>query len=194
MIFMLSLRKHFRRAKRVSNLVPSSFNVDDFIELIVRKQEGKTTWEENRYIRRMVRENPKAAQAWQDAKDTSPHERFSLWVYHVPLTKMVAVFLVMTLIAAGIYALIRYYNISVSVHVEEKQMYNPNFKHKQLAEVANMIEDTYSRKVIFDREEVRSKLIWGRFNPAMKLDDFLEDLRYNNVDNYIDDMGYIHIK
>lgn len=193
---MLSLRKRFQQAKRVSNAAPSStdFNVDEFIELIVRKQARKTTVKENRYIRRQVRENPVAAQAWQDAMDTSPLERFNLRVYHFPLGKVLALFLAAILIAVGIYALTRYYNISVTVHVEKKLTDNLRFKNKQLGEVANMIEDTYSRKVIFDREEARSKELSGRIDPAMQLDDFLEELRINNVDNYIDDMGYIHIK
>jgi len=193
---MLSLRKHFQQEKRVSNKVPSStfFDEDEFIELIVRKQARQTTWKQNRYIRMQVMQNPKAARAWQDAKDTSPHEHFSLSGDHPPLTKVLAVFLLAILIAFGIYALIRHYDIIIDIHVEQKQTYNLRFTDKRLTEVAGMIEANYAKKVIFDREEIQQKLLSGRMDTTRRVEDFLEDLRTNGVDNYIDDKGLIHIR
>jgi hypothetical protein len=141
-----------------------------------------------------VKNNPLAAQVWQDAIDTHPHEHFSLRVYHFPLGKMVTIFLALTLITAGIFALVRYYEISVTVHVEKKVNSSQHFKNKPLSEVAGMIEDTYSKKVIFDRVEARNKALSGRIDPSMQLEDFLEELRINNVDNYIDNRGDIHIR
>lgn len=195
-IAMLSLRKQFQQSKKVSDTTPSlrSFNVDEFIELIMKKQEGQTTWKENRYIRRQVEQNPKAAQAWQDAKDTLPHERFSLRAYHPPLIKVAVIFLAVTLIAASVYALRRYYSISVSVHIDKKQTYDGRFSNKRLAEIAAMIEDNYSRKVVFDRKEIAATLLSGRMDTTMQVDEFLEELRQIGVDNYIDDKGLIHIR
>ncbi|WP_298739174.1 DUF4974 domain-containing protein [uncultured Chitinophaga sp.] len=191
---MLSLRKYVRRAKRVSNTAPAPFNIDEFIDLIVLKPAGKTTWKENRYIRRQVRTNPKAAQAWEDAKVTSPHEHFSLRVYHFPLAKMAAICLLATLIGVGIYAFTRYYRVRVSVQVENKQKQQTHFANKRLSEVAGMIEENYSRKVIFDREALKTTQLSGRMDPTMPLDEFLDELRYNNVETYIDKKGDIHIR
>lgn len=193
---MLSFRKRFQKPKRVSIAIPVTgpFDEDKFIELVVLKQERRTSWKQNRYISRQVRRNPKAARAWQDVKDTLPHERSGLGGYYTPLMKVMAVFLVAVLIAFSVYALFRHYNIDVSVHIERKHTYNLHFTDKRLAEVAAMIEDTYEKKVTFDREELSSKRLSGRMDTTRRVEDFLEDLRLNGVDNYIDDKGLIHIK
>jgi len=193
---MLSFRKHLRQQQRVSDKILADvfFDVDEFIELIVRKQARRTTWKENRYIRMQVKQNPKAAQAWQDAKETSPHERFSLYGYHPPLRKVLAVCLLVALIAVGVYALMRRYDINVQVHIEPKETYNPRFTKKPLGDIAAMIEDTYAKKVVFDRAEIRQKLLSGKMDTSKGLEDFLEDLRNNGVDNYMDDKGLIHIR
>lgn len=193
---MLSLRKHLQQQKRVSNGAPANafFDVDEFIELIMLKQERRTTWKQNRYIRTQVQQNPKAAQAWQDAKETSPNEHFSLRGYHPPLMKVLAACLLVALIAVGVYALMRRYDISVKVHIEQKETYNRRFTDKRLVEIAGMIEHTYAKQVVFDRAEIRQKLLSGRIDTTKQVEDFLEDLRINGVDNYVDDKGRIHIK
>lgn len=193
---MRFLRKHFRKPKRVNNTPSASmpFDVDEFIELIVRKQARKTSWRQNEYIRRKVKENAEAAQAWQDAKDTSPHEHFSLTDYHPLLMKALTIFLVAIVIAAGIFAFRRYYNVSVTVQIERKQSHNLRFIDKRLDDVAVMIENNYSKQVIFDRKATKRILLSGRMDTSRLVEDFLEDLRINGIDNYVDDKGRIHIK
>src|ERR1044072_4063207 len=193
---MLSLRKHFQQPKKFSKAAPSSkpFNVDEFIDLIVKKPARKTTWKEDRYIRRMVKENPKAAQAWQDAKETSPHEHFSLRVYPPLAVTLAAVLFVAISVAAGIYAFNRYYNSKADLQVEKKHSQSLRFLKERLSEVATMIEDNYARKVLFDRTEIENVEISGMQDTNCLVEDFLEDLRANGIDNYVDDKGRIHIK
>lgn len=193
---MWSLRKLFQKRRRVFNETPAlaPFNVEAFIDLIVLKQAGRTTWKQNRWIRRQVLENPEATQAWRDAMETWPLEHFSLQKEHPPLMKMAAMFLVVTLLALGLYALSRYYNISVDVHIEKKQMYHTRFNHTRLAEVAKVIEYNYAKKVVFDRQTTADKMLNGNIDTTRRVEEFLEELRLNGVDNYIDDKGLIHIK
>jgi len=193
---MLSLRKYFQRPKRVSKTKPAlpPFNADEFLELAHRQHAKKTSWRENRRIRREIREYELAAVLWQDLQETYPHERFILRGYYHPLMKAAAIFLAVVLVVVGLYALSRYYSISVSVHVGKKQSYNNRFNNTQLTEVAKVIEYNYARKVVFDRREIATKLLNGNIDTTRRVEEFLEELRLNGVDNYIDDKGQIHIK
>lgn len=185
---MLSLIKDFRKLLRKPKPVVGLFSMEGFMEMLLRQQEGLTTPAENRYIREECRRNPEAVSLRADVYATFPYKRS--YSYRRACMRVAAVFFASLFLAAGIYAFNRYFKISI----EPRKQETSDLQRKPLIEVAKIIERTYARKVIFEREDIKNTPYNGKIDTTGSIVEVLSDLRFIDVKYFIDENGDVHLK
>lgn len=185
---MLSLIRYFRKALRKPKPGAAPFSMEGFMEMLLRQQEGLTTPAENRYIRRECKRNPEAVSLRADVYDTFPYKR--IYSLRRVCMRVAAVFFAFLVLAVGIYAHKRY-----KISIEPREQETPNgLQREPLSEVAKIIERTYSRKVIFEREEIKNRPYNGKIDTTGSIVEVLSDLRFIDVKYFIDEEGNVHFK
>ena len=180
---------YFRNDPRKLKPGATPFSTEGFMNMLLRQEEGLTTRAENRYIRRECKRNSEAASLRADVHATSPGKR-SYLVCHARMRRVAAVFFFSLFLAAGIYAH-KHYKISI----EPRKQETPNsLQREPLSEVAKIIERTYSRRVIFERTEIKNRPYNGKIDTTGSIIEVLSDLRFIDVKYFIDEKGDVHLK
>lgn len=186
---MLSLIRYFRKALRKPKPGAAPFSMEGFMEMLLRQQEGLTTPAENRYIRRECKRNPEAVSVRADVYATFPYKRS--YSFRRASMRAAAVFIASLFLAAGIYAFNRYFKVSIE---PRKQETTGDLQREPLSEVAKIIERTYARKVIFERDEIKNRPYNGKIDTTGSIVEVLSDLRFIDVKYFIDEKGDVHLK
>lgn len=191
---MQAIIKHFRKALRMTKPAKPTatpFTSEWFLQLLLLQQEGLSTRAQDKYISREINRNPEAADLYATVRAQDPPKRLTISSCYRAWLRVAAVVVVASFLTAGIYALHRYYKISITPREQET---SHKLQRLPLNKVAKIIERAYSRKVIFDREEIRDTPFNGKIETSAPIEDVLSDLRSAGVKYEIDENGDVHFK
>lgn len=167
---------------------PPAFDHENFIRLLHYYKEGRTTREEDRYIRAELQRNSDACMLMEDFRDTYGID--PILGRKRNRLAMASIAVIAILCAAGLlFAVGKNYRI---VPIEQQ---NYHFRYKTLQELSGIIAREYRVKVIFDTPESASYHYTGMLDMNRPLSAFLEDVRnVSQVEYYYDVEGNLHFR